>query len=420
MSFNLRRMPFLSSRLRALPRIRYPAAMIYLQANRQSCVENVIQMIAEYDYSCFVDARVRDIQNSLKIGFSPDHTTVFLDVLDLAYPTEGQPRSSASLSRTSRPNSATDSARSPSPTRRRQGAAGLQNTLLVPFSGEGSYFFPLFLDPNDILVKSVPKMPAQSTFIDTTWLQFVHQLNLSLRCVNFDFLDRSLGPVLECLDTYMRGAHKSTLGSLEVQLVKISYAADTIKSLPGGSSRELDVFGSGLSKHRRDNVPADRAPRWNYEPHDRENENSDYINADYYCNNTNNFTRASGYVSRRDYDFDSQDEDENSYESSDDTEDADRDTVAGTHGARLQARAESDSDGMDGDTSSPRQSVASIRGIANGSMVGVPFVSGVCVSRRLGAITCHASPGERVGVEYIGTETLHAGRSTWAVHHLSR
>ena len=72
---------------------------------------------------------------------------------------------------------------------------GLQDELVVPFSGEGSYFSPLFLDPNDILVKVVPQMPAQSTFIDKTWLLFVHELNLALRCVNMDCLNRSLPPV---------------------------------------------------------------------------------------------------------------------------------------------------------------------------------------------------------------------------------
>jgi hypothetical protein len=62
-----------------------PVAVMYLQANRRQLVAKVLHLIAEYDYHCFLDARVRDLQNSLKVGFSPDHTTVFLDVLDLDY-----------------------------------------------------------------------------------------------------------------------------------------------------------------------------------------------------------------------------------------------------------------------------------------------------------------------------------------------
>ena len=357
--------------------------MIYLQANRQSRVANLIYMIAEYDYNCFVDARVRDLQNSLKVGFSPDHTTVFLDILDLASATElgmntgggkHRPLPSPTIQSiddstgpdvgdgirmtvlsggnrkaqrqglgqdTHRVSTPSTSSRSPSSLLRRRGPVGLQDELLVPFSGEGSYFFPLFLDPNDILVKCVPQMPAQSTFIDKTWLAFVHELNLSLRCVNFDFLDRSLPQVLQCLNKYMRGSHRDTLGSLEIRLVKISYACDdgtregsgrgflgsmnnsNSGGLPG-AGLEMNIFSPSTKDPQAGNldrlanrrtsldgnqsISKSRAWRSGIVETDAENENSDYINADYYDHNPNNYTRSERYASQQRYDWGSEDD----------------------------------------------------------------------------------------------------------------
>jgi hypothetical protein len=378
----------------ALHYVMYPAAMMYLQANRRSLVAKLLHMLADYDYCCFLDTRVRDLASSLKVGFSPDHTTVFLDVLDLDY---SESNRAVATSKDNTPRHMSESCTiesgiangglvnvSPSAAVRlsRRVMRGLHDAMLVPFSGEGSYFFPLFLDPNDILVKCVPKMPSQSTFIDKTWLGFVHDLNLALRCVNTDFLELSLTQVHLCLDRYMRGTNRDTLGSLEIELVKISYATDgTVHSgnVTASNNNESvvelgQVHLASAERHglrKRNAYDFSELRKNNFEEEiddgslDRNHINhsamddTDFVSASDYANNVNNYAISAQHVSQQAYDdHDHIHEDDNSFES--------RGSRASDDDAS-ESCASGDSVPVPGD-SNQRQG---LRPIANGSMVRV-------------------------------------------------
>ena len=59
--------------------------------------------------------------------------------------------------------------------------AGAPRTLPLALllAGDGSYERPLFLDSNDMLVRTVPASKGLSRFIDAEWLEFVAEFKFT-------------------------------------------------------------------------------------------------------------------------------------------------------------------------------------------------------------------------------------------------
>ncbi|KAI9919491.1 hypothetical protein PsorP6_017622 [Peronosclerospora sorghi] len=53
--------------------------------------------------------------------------------------------------------------------------------LVLLFAGCGNYFSPFYLDPNELLVQSIPQCPELKAFIDEPWIEVVAELNELLR-----------------------------------------------------------------------------------------------------------------------------------------------------------------------------------------------------------------------------------------------
>ena len=64
--------------------------------------------------------------------------------------------------------------------------------LVILLAGEGSYHNPYFLDPNDTLVRDIPKMPQIASFIDESWVTCINEINTRLRCITPAMVKRKL------------------------------------------------------------------------------------------------------------------------------------------------------------------------------------------------------------------------------------
>lgn len=137
----------------------YPLAANVLQYRRHVRMNALKQMIAKYNHAFMKGPRARGLLNAVKLGYSSDdYSLVYLELLfkesfqSTCVPTNGN-----------------------------IGKPALPIVLL--FAGRGTYRSPLYLDPNDLLVRSIPQCPELTAFIDEQWIEIVSELNTLLRCV---------------------------------------------------------------------------------------------------------------------------------------------------------------------------------------------------------------------------------------------
>ena len=88
--------------------------------------------------------------------------------------------------------------------------------LALLFTGDGTWKNPYRLDLDDTLVASVPNLGMLSKFIDQSWLQFLCELNATLRTIRPSDLEGSMGRTLKLLDEY----DSDELGGLRIRLAK--------------------------------------------------------------------------------------------------------------------------------------------------------------------------------------------------------
>ncbi|CAK4400654.1 unnamed protein product [Aphanomyces euteiches] len=69
--------------------------------------------------------------------------------------------------------------------------------IVLLFAGMGTYESPLYLDPNDLLVRSVPQSPELTAFIDEAWIEIIAELNAMLRIVHLKNTLKSLSDLSE-------------------------------------------------------------------------------------------------------------------------------------------------------------------------------------------------------------------------------
>jgi hypothetical protein len=153
-----------------------PWASEVLQYRRHLRINALKRIVGRYNHACMKGPRARGLLNAVKLGYSGDYSLVYLELL--------YKESSKSIC---------------IPTTK-IGRPGLPLVLL--FAGCGTYNSPFYLDPNDLLVRSVPQCPELNAFIDDPWIEFVAELNALLRVVKRDqvCLAQTLLPVAQFLE----------------------------------------------------------------------------------------------------------------------------------------------------------------------------------------------------------------------------
>ncbi|DAZ98154.1 TPA: hypothetical protein N0F65_005620 [Lagenidium giganteum] len=157
----------------------YPWASEVMAYRRHLRVNALKRIIGSYNHACMRGPRARALLNAVKLGYCGDYSIVYLELL---YKESSQ---SACVPTT------------------KIGKPALPLVLL--FAGQGTYHAPYFLDPSDLLVRSVPQCPELTAFIDEQWIEFVAELNELLRVVQRDeaTLVETLLPVAKFLERKM-------------------------------------------------------------------------------------------------------------------------------------------------------------------------------------------------------------------------
>ncbi|KAI9909013.1 hypothetical protein PsorP6_015079 [Peronosclerospora sorghi] len=135
----------------------YPFASEVKFFRRHVRVNELKRIVAKYNHACMKGPRARELLNALKLGYYADYFLVYLELL---YKESSQ---SVCVPTT------------------KIGKPSLPLVLL--FAGCGTYFSPFYLDPNDLLVRSIPQCPELTAFIAEPWIEFVAELNELLRVV---------------------------------------------------------------------------------------------------------------------------------------------------------------------------------------------------------------------------------------------
>jgi len=196
----------------------YPFASEVKLFRRHIRVNELKRIVSKYNHACMKGPRARGLLNAVKLGYCADYSLVYLELL---YKESSQ---SVCVPTT------------------RIGKPSLPLVLL--FAGCGTYFSPFYLDPNDLLVRSIPQCPELTAFIDEPWIEFVAELNELLRVVQRDesSLVESLIPVAVYLEKQRAlsalGSNASKLGGLRIYLGRF-YVQD---ELDMGEEFKLGLF----------------------------------------------------------------------------------------------------------------------------------------------------------------------------------
>ncbi|TDH66156.1 hypothetical protein CCR75_007080 [Bremia lactucae] len=196
----------------------YPFASEVKQFRRHVRVNELKRIVGKYNHACMKGPRARGLLNAVKLGYCADYSLVYLELL---YKESSQ---SVCVPTT------------------KIGKPSLPLVLL--FAGCGTYFSPFYLDPNDLLIRSIPQCPELTAFIDEPWIEFVAELNKLLRVVqqNKDALVESLLPVAVYLEKQRAmsamGSNSSKLGGLRIYLGRF-YVQD---ELDMGEEFKLGIF----------------------------------------------------------------------------------------------------------------------------------------------------------------------------------
>lgn len=174
----------------------YPFASEVLVYRRHLRINALKRIIGTYNHACMKGPRAKALQDAIKVGYSPDYSLVYLELVNK------------------------ESATSVCVPTTRIGRPSLPLVLL--FAGSGTYYAPFYLDPSDLLVRSVPQCPELTAFIDEPWIMFVAELNALLRVVSRDeaCLVETLLPVAKFLERKMAvpGGGNGILGGLRIYL----------------------------------------------------------------------------------------------------------------------------------------------------------------------------------------------------------
>ncbi|CAI5739113.1 unnamed protein product [Hyaloperonospora brassicae] len=212
----------------------YPFASEVKLFRRHIRVNELKRIVAKYNHACMKGPRARGLLNAVKLGYCADYSLVYLELL---YKESSQ---SVCVPTT------------------KIGKPSLPLVLL--FAGCGTYFSPFYLDPNDLLVRSIPQCPELTAFIDEPWIEFVAELNELLRVVQRDevSLVDSLLPAAVYLEKQRAlsalGSNSSKLGGLRIYLGRF-YVRDELNM---GEEFKLGLFLS-TAEDSCDNVDNNRS-----------------------------------------------------------------------------------------------------------------------------------------------------------------
>ncbi|CAI5709932.1 unnamed protein product [Peronospora destructor] len=207
----------------------YPFASEVKLFRRHIRVNELKRIVAKYNHACMKGPRARGLLNAVKLGYCADYSLVYLELL---YKESSQ---SVCVPTT------------------KVGKPSLPLVLL--FAGCGTYFSPFYLDPNDLLVRSIPQCPELTAFIDEPWIEFVAELNELLRVLQRDAVSlvESLLPVAVYLEKQRAlsalGSNSSKLGGLRIYLGRF-YVQDEMSM---GEEFKLGLFLS-TAKESLDNI----------------------------------------------------------------------------------------------------------------------------------------------------------------------
>lgn len=194
----------------------YPFASEVLAYRRHLRVNALKRIIGTYNHACMKGPRAKALQDAIKVGYSPDYSLVYLELLNK------------------------ESASSVCVPTTKIGRPSLPLVLL--FAGSGTYYSPFYLDPSDLLVRSVPQCPELTAFIDEPWIMFVAELNALLRVVSRDeaCLVETLIPVAKFLERKMAvsAGGNGLLGGLRIYLGRF-YVQDDAEY---GEEFKLGIF----------------------------------------------------------------------------------------------------------------------------------------------------------------------------------
>lgn len=194
----------------------YPFASEVLAYRRHLRVNALKRIIGTYNHACMKGPRAKALQDAVKVGYSPDYSLVYLELLNK------------------------ESASSVCVPTTKIGRPSLPLVLL--FAGSGTYYSPFYLDPSDLLVRSVPQCPELTAFIDEPWIMFVAELNALLRVVSRDeaCLVETLIPVAKFLERKMAvsAGGNGLLGGLRIYLGRF-YVQDDAEY---GEEFKLGIF----------------------------------------------------------------------------------------------------------------------------------------------------------------------------------
>uniref|UniRef100_K3W9K7 DUF8003 domain-containing protein n=1 Tax=Globisporangium ultimum (strain ATCC 200006 / CBS 805.95 / DAOM BR144) TaxID=431595 RepID=K3W9K7_GLOUD len=209
----------------------FPFASEVLAYRRHIRVNKLKRIIGKYNHACMKGPRAKALQDAVKVGYSADYSLVYLELLNK------------------------ESASSVCVPTTKIGKPSLPLVLL--FAGCGTYYSPFYLDPSDLLVRSVPQCPELTTFIDEPWLMFVAELNALLRVVSREeaCLVETLLPVAKFLERKMAvsAGGNGLLGGLRIYLGRF-YVQDDADY---GEVFKLGIFLT-TGKEKKTNMTADQ------------------------------------------------------------------------------------------------------------------------------------------------------------------
>ncbi|KAH9129629.1 hypothetical protein LEN26_005540 [Aphanomyces euteiches] len=151
----------------------HPVAFDVMFYHRHKKFNNLKRTLAKYNHECMKGPRSKAMANAIKLGYCADYSLAYIEFLHR----ENDPTSCI-------------------PTF--PGLVGKPHLpIVLLFAGMGTYESPLYLDPNDLLVRSVPQSPELTAFIDEAWIEIIAELNAMLRIVHLKNTLKSLSDLSE-------------------------------------------------------------------------------------------------------------------------------------------------------------------------------------------------------------------------------
>jgi len=189
----------------------FPLSTMLHRARKRVRVARLLAALLDHDASheWLRGARHAALLDSLRVGVSSDSSLAYIDILGRD--------PAAARKRPGVPRPWRGQAGAPPPV-----AAALARAPRLPLAlllaGDGTFESPLFLDPNDVLVRAVATAPGLTRFIDHDWLDFVAEFNGRARAVAAGATVQTAGALLALLEVV--NGEPELLGGLQVRLVR--------------------------------------------------------------------------------------------------------------------------------------------------------------------------------------------------------